>query len=137
MSKHPMKEGMWKYVGRKDDIIVMLHGGNVNPLAVEGIVMSHALIKAALLTGTARNECAYLIEVENPPQNAEETQKLLNELWPKIEEANEAGLSIGRVARDKIVFASREKPFMRAGKGSVQRKATIDFYKAELDAVYE
>jgi len=137
MSKHPTEEGMWRYRGRKDDILVMLHGANVNPQLMEGIVMSHPKVKSALLTGTARLECAWLIEAANPPRSAEEIQALIDDVWPTIEKSNEAGLSIGRVSKDKIVFTSNEKPMMRAGKGSVQRKLTLDYYQAELDALYK
>lgn len=137
MSQHPTEKGMWRYRGRKDDIFVMLTGMNVNALLMEGIIMSHPKVISALLTGTGRLETACLIEIAEPPQTLQEAQRMIDEIWPTIEKANEAGLSGARISKDKILFTSREKPMLRAGKGSVQRKLTIDAYQLELDALYK
>jgi hypothetical protein len=34
-----------------------------------------------------------------------------------------------------ILFASRDKPLPRAGKGTVMRKAAIDLYAPEIEAM--
>ncbi|KAF5872926.1 putative nrps-like enzyme protein [Botrytis fragariae] len=138
MSKHPTKEGMWKYRGRTDDIIVLLNGVNINPLLMEGILMSHPKVVAALLTGTGKVKAAWLIEVVHPPQNEEETTSLVEELWPTVEKANDATYRTeGKVSKDNIIFTSKDKPMLRAGKGSVQRKFTLVEFRLELDALYE
>jgi len=136
MSKHPTKEGMWRYRGRKDDMLVLATGANIKPPLMEGILMGHPKVLSVLLTGTGRLKTAWLIEATSPPGTHEETQALINEIWPVVEKANEAYITDAKVSRDKIVFTSKEKPMLRAGKGTVQRQLTIDAYQSELDALY-
>ncbi|TGO32047.1 hypothetical protein BHYA_0361g00020 [Botrytis hyacinthi] len=128
----------WKYRGRTDDIIVLLNGVNVNPLLMEGILMSHPKVVAALLTVTGKVKAAWLIEIVHPPQNEEEATSLVEELWPTVEKANDATYRTeGKVSKDNIIFTSKDKPMLRARKGSVQRKFTLVEFRQELDALYE
>lgn len=137
-SKHPTKAGLWRYRGRIDDMLVLSSGANVNPLFMEGVLMTHPKVVSALLTGAGRAETAWLIEVCEPPQSLEEHESLIEELWPTIEIANnEAHVrDNARVRKCKVIFVTKEKPVLRAAKGSVQRKATVLAYREELDALY-
>ncbi|KAK6609005.1 thioester reductase domain-containing protein [Botrytis cinerea] len=138
-SKHPTKPDLWRYEGRTDDILVLSTGANINPLSMEGVLMTHPKVVSALLTGERKPETAWLIEVCDPPQNVEDRQSLIEELWSTIEKANdEAHVRIeAKVKRSNIIFVTKEKPMSRAAKGSVQRKATIRAYREELDALYD
>ena len=135
-SKHPTKP-LWRYRGRSDDTIVMSNGFKINPSVMEGIVSSHPSVVSALLTGDGQLQAAWLIEVRNPPVSGGETTYLVDELWPAIEKANEIGPIQARVSRDAIVFTTKDKPMFRAGKGTVQRKLTIETYQAELGQAYK
>ncbi|KAF7889766.1 uncharacterized protein EAF02_002181 [Botrytis sinoallii] len=149
MSKHPTKEGMvkltndvpffwWKYHGRTNYIIVLLNGVNINPLLMEGILISHPKVVCSLLTGTEKVKAAWLIEVVHPPQNEEETTSLIEELCPTVEKANDATYRTeGKVSKDHIIFTSKDKPMLRAGEGSVPRKFNLWNFRRELDALYE
>ncbi|CCD55778.1 similar to AMP-binding enzyme [Botrytis cinerea T4] len=138
-SKHPTKPDLWRYEGRTDDILVLSTGANINPLSMEGVLMTHPKVVSALLTGERKPETAWLIEVCDPPENVEDRQSLIEELWSTIEKANdEAHVRIeAKVKRSNIIFVTKEKPMSRAAKGSVQRKATIRAYREELDALYD
>ncbi|KAI9643342.1 hypothetical protein NHQ30_007961 [Ciborinia camelliae] len=137
-SKHATKPDLWRYEGRTDDILVLSTGGNINPLFMEGVLMTHPKVISALLVGEGRPETAWLIEVCDPPQNVVDSQALVEELWSTIEKANdEAHVRIeAKVRKSNIVFVTKEKPMLRAAKGSIQRKATIRAYRGELDALY-
>ena len=134
MSKHPTRD-LWRYRGRRDDMIVMPNGLKINPLILEGIVTSHPLVVSALLTGTGRTKAAWLIEPRNPPSGGSERARLVKDIWPTIEKANEAAPKQARTEKDWIIFTTKEKPMARAGKGSVQRQTTVKLYEKELDAL--
>ncbi|KAF7908494.1 uncharacterized protein EAF01_004249 [Botrytis porri] len=104
MSKHPTNEGMWNYRGRTDDIIVLLNGVNINLLLMEGILMSHPKVVAALLTGTEKVKAAWLTEVVHPSQNEEETTSLVEELWPAV-----MPLIVRKARFPKIISSSLRK----------------------------
>ena len=135
MSKHPT-EDLWRYRGRRDDIIIMSNGLNIQPLPLEGIVMSHPKVVSALLTGSGHTKVVWLIEVRDPPSSEDEKAQLIDDLWPVIQQASDVGPAQARVSKDAVVFTTKEKPMLRAGKGSVQRRLTVQAYQEELNAFY-
>ena len=136
MSKHPTRD-LWRYRGRRDDMIVMSNGLKINPLILEGIVMSHPQVISALLTGTGRTKAAWLVEPRYPPFSENDRVALVEDIWPAIEKANEAAPKQAQAEKYWIVFTTKEKPMTRAGKGSVQRQTTVKLYEEELDALYQ
>ena len=136
-SKHPTRDRLWRYRGRSDDLIIMLNALRVNPVASEGILAGHPKVTGALLTGTSREEVAWLIETAEPPTSDSEKASLIEEIWPTIMKANETGDAQSHAAKDMVVFTAKDKPMLRAGKGTIQRRLTVESYEAELDALYE
>ena len=136
-SKHPTKKGLWRYRGRSDDLITMLNGLKINPVISEGIVAGHPKVTGALLTGKSREEVAWLIETSEPPIGNSEKTTLIEEIWPTILKANETGVAQSHAAKDMVLFTLKDKPMLRAGKGTIQRRLTVESYEAELDALYE
>jgi hypothetical protein len=105
---------------------------------MEGVLLTHSKVISALLVGEGRPETAWLIEVCDPPQNHEDSEALVEELWSTIEKANhEAHTRIeAKVRISNVIFVTKEKPMLRAAKGTMQRKATISAYREELDILY-
>jgi hypothetical protein len=138
-SKHPTKPYHWKFEGRKDDIIVSRSGWNFNPTIHEHLITSHTAVQNCILVGAGRDWLVAVIEMRSEFYTEEEEGKMyiLELLWPKIKEANELADSTGQLRRDCIMFAKKEKPFAIAGKGTVQRKATMKMYKDEIDELYK
>ncbi|KUJ10780.1 uncharacterized protein LY89DRAFT_739770 [Mollisia scopiformis] len=135
-SKHPTKD-LWKYQGRADDTFVMATSPTCNPLGMEAVMVTHPRIITALLAGHGCEKTAWLLEVHDPPVHEGEKTKLVDELWPYVEKANEVAQSHMRVEdKQAIVFNQKGKSFPRAGKGSVQRKLALAAYEKELDSVH-
>lgn len=136
-SKHPTKHDHWLYHGRSDDVIAFLNGEKTNPILMEGLVQSHPDVRSALVVGQNRFEAALLIESSQPSKvSTNRGAELIEKLWPVIEEANRKSPAHARVSKSHILFTSPEKPMSRAGKGTVQRRSTIENYSAEIDALY-
>ena len=136
-SKHPTKPDLWRYRGRSDDIVVLASGLKVNPLAMEGVVMSHPEVIAALITGQYHSQPALLVEVREPPAAPDDAAALLDRIWPTVERANKEGSVHCQLSKDLIIFTASDKPMLRAGKGTVQRRLTIKSYQHELDELYK
>lgn len=136
-SKHPTKHDHWLCRGRSDDVIVFLNGEKTNPSLMEGLVQNHPDVRSALVVGQNRFEAALLIE---PSQHSKVSTsgraELIENLWPVVEEANRKSPAYARVSKSHILFTSPVKPMSRAGKGTVQRRFTIEKYSAEIDALY-
>ena len=134
---HPTKPDFWYYRGRGDDIIVFLNGEKTNPITFEGQVSSHPEVSAALMVGSQRMEAALIIELAGGAQalSPEERAQTLERIWPKIEEANLSCPAHARIDKMHVLFA--DVPFLRAGKGTVQRKPTLQLYASKIDTLYE
>ncbi|KAF9870587.1 hypothetical protein CkaCkLH20_11893 [Colletotrichum karsti] len=131
----PHNPKLWRFVGRRDDVIVLSNGEKFNPVNMEGVISGHPLVKGALVTGTARFQAALVMEpVEGLAMTSSE---FIEKVWDTVENANMVGPAHGRIFRSKITMATPEKPFIRAGKGTVIRGRTTKLYAAELDALYD
>jgi len=137
--KHPdpAKGDHWLYKGRADDIIVFSTGEKLNPNDMEAIINANPLVNSALIAGLGRFQSSLIIEAITPPTDEDEKQRLLDGIWPSVEAANRESPSHARIHRDFIIFTSADKPFPRAGKGTVQRRLALELYSAELDSLYE
>ena len=136
-SKHPTKPDLWLYHGRSDDVITFLNGEKTNPISMEGSVSSHPDIRSALVIGQGRFEASLLVEPrQSGPLSINDRAQLIEKLWPIIQKANSQCPAHARVSKSHVLFTTPEKPMSRAGKGTVQRRLTIESYSAELDALY-
>ncbi|KZF22836.1 NRPS-like enzyme [Xylona heveae TC161] len=135
-SRHPTDPRLWLYRGRADDIIVFVNGEKLNPVTMEGVISSHPEVKGALVVGQGQFQSALLIEPRDDLETETQRRDFVERLWPTIERANRECVAHGRLAKELIIFTSAEKPMLRAGKGTIQRKLTVDLYKQEFDELY-
>ncbi|KAH6652455.1 hypothetical protein BKA67DRAFT_521644 [Truncatella angustata] len=135
---HPTLPNHWRYHGRADNVIVFSNGEKLNPVTIESIVQGHPQVKGALVVaGSRRLQPGLLIEPVVHPRNEDERCELIESLWPHVVRANEETVAHGQISKDFIAVTSPDKPFSRAGKGTVQRAATIEKYTNEIDQLYE
>ncbi|KAK6082367.1 nonribosomal peptide synthetase [Seiridium cupressi] len=134
---HPTLPNHWIYYGRSDNIIVFSNGEKLNPVTIEHIVGGHPLLKGALVVGSNRFQPALFIEPVDYPESDEERQKLLASVWPLVVSANKETVAHGQIGRQFITLTNPDKPFPRAGKGTIQRTGAVKLYKDEIDQLYE
>ncbi|XXH01320.1 hypothetical protein Hte_007678 [Hypoxylon texense] len=135
-TRHPTKPQLFKYYGRKDDILVLDNGEKVNPIPLEQYVQGHPAVKGALVVGNGRIQPALLVEPREPLLDESERRNFLKMLWPRIKESNAYVPGQGRITQDKIFCALPDKPFIRAGKGTIIRKSTEAAYQGEIEQLY-
>ncbi|KAI9709750.1 MAG: putative NRPS-like protein biosynthetic cluster [Bogoriella megaspora] len=135
--QHHEKPGLWHYSGRKDDVIVFNNGEKFNPVDFEKTIESHRLVQGALVVGQARFQAGLIIEPRWEMLSDDmKAENLLEILWPLVEKANAAAPGHGRVWKSKVAFTKRDKPFSRAPKGSLIRRASAQLYESEINALY-
>ncbi|KAI0200561.1 hypothetical protein F4808DRAFT_460671 [Astrocystis sublimbata] len=132
---HPTLPDFWLYQGRADNIIVFSNGEKLNPVTIEEIVQDHTDVSGALVTGSNKFQAGLLIEPSNEVA-AEDEQKFIDNIWPLVEKANKATVAHGQISRELIALAAPGKPFLRSGKGTIQRASTIHLYAEEIDEMY-
>ena len=130
---HPSKPNLWRFHGRKDDIIVLSNSEKFFPVPVEVMVSGHPLVSGALVIGQGRFQAALLVE---PKPDAADEASLIDQVWPLVEKANLLVPGQGRITRSMIIVTNTHKPFQRAAKGTIVRKLTEIFFEPEIDALY-
>ena len=134
---HPAREGWWRSAGRVDDVVIFADAKKLNPIPYEAVIEEHPAVATALICGTGRTRPAVLLQPRQWPKNDEEERCLLEEIWSSFKLANEAGPVNGRLIKELVVLTKKDKPMARAGgKDTVQRKASIELYKKELELAY-
>ncbi|KAH7882112.1 putative aminoadipate reductase [Phlebopus sp. FC_14] len=127
--KHPTVEGLYKVVGRLDDVLIHSSGEKTVPAPMESIIGSSRFVSGVCLFGRGRNQVGVLDE--------KQVAEFRNKLWPEAEEANKDAPTFSRIFKEMILLTSQDKPMRRAGKGTVMKKATMKLYETEIDALYE
>ncbi|KAI6042365.1 acetyl-CoA synthetase-like protein [Pisolithus marmoratus] len=132
-AKHPAIEGLYKVVGRPDDVLVLSSGEKTVPAPMEGVIGTSRYVSGVCMFGRGRSQAGvlveprpeYAIDVENQKQVAE----FRNLIWPSIEEANKDAPNFSRIFKEIMLVTSRDKP--------VTKKATLCPYESEINALYE
>ncbi|KAL5341649.1 acetyl-CoA synthetase-like protein [Aspergillus crustosus] len=138
-SRHPdpSKPFLYMFQCRKDDVIVLSNGEKVAPALIEATLMSHPLVKGAMVVGQGRLQPAALLDLAcDAPCSVSEKERLLQSLAFTIARANEHAPGHGRLDRYHILFADPLKPISYLGQGKIQRKNTLQLYKEEVNEVY-
>ena len=137
--EHPTKKHLWRYCGRSDDIVVLSNGEKFNPVQMEKIIEAHPLVSRALIIGQSRFQSALLIEPNWElwhSRNFPSDSAFLDEIWPKIREANDGAPTYARVMQSKIGLAAENKPFKTTPKGTTQRRLVQHEYEDLIQHLY-
>lgn len=126
------QNGWWRYKGRADNWIAMSNGLKMDPMEMEHIIASHPDVTGVLVAGSHRFRLCLLIELKHDVVNPS-----LEAIWPVIERANMRVPKFGRVPKELVLFAAPGRPFLRAGKGTIQRRLTVQAYKEDIERRYD
>ncbi|KAK6952390.1 hypothetical protein Daesc_006926 [Daldinia eschscholtzii] len=134
--RHPTVPNAWRWRARADDIIVFLNGEKTNPISMEQSILGKSPeLSGVLVVGSQRFQAGLLIEPVVKPLTTAGEAALIERIWPSVEEANKDAPAHARVEKALILVAS-DRPFIRAGKGTIQRPVTIVQYAADIDKLY-
>jgi thioester reductase-like protein len=135
-TRHPQKPNLYKYYGRRDDIIVLANAHKLNPLPMEAALTSHPDVKGAIVIGNRRSHTVLLVEAKDALADVTARKVFLDRLWPSVEKANTLIAGQGRVQLGHVICGVPEKQFARTGKGTIVRKLSEDLYTDEIESLY-
>ena len=130
---HPSKPNLWQYYGRRDDIIVFSNSEKFNPVPTELMIGGNKLLSGVLVIGQGRTQASLLLEPK--AGNEQDSERLINEVWPLVDRANALAPAQGRITRSQVSVVP-PGAFVRAGKGTVIRKLSEKKLQAEVDKLY-
>jgi acyl-coenzyme A synthetase/AMP-(fatty) acid ligase len=107
----PSKSFLYRYKGRKDDVIILSNGEKVAPALMEVTLMSSPLVKGAMVVGRGRFQPAALIDLGvAPPQSLKQRNELIQMLLPFVNDANEHAPAHAKLDQYHIFFADPARP---------------------------
>jgi acyl-coenzyme A synthetase/AMP-(fatty) acid ligase len=134
--RHPTKDGLWKCLGRMNDLVVLSSGEKMLPVMFERVVARHPWVRGALVVGAGQVRAGLIVEPE-PEQAQLGVERFIDEVWPWVEEANGQCAAYARVSRSMVCLATPGKPFKCVPKGLVMRKAMYGLYEEEIKRLYD
>ncbi|KAJ2992582.1 hypothetical protein NUW58_g824 [Xylaria curta] len=136
ISRHSTKKNLWTHRGRTDDLVVLSNGEKFNPIPIEDVMKSCRYVKDVIISGEGRFQASVLVERDSETALNVSDIDIIEALWPFVERANKNSSTHSRITKSSIFVAPLNKPFSRSAKGTLQRKATIKDFGAELDEFY-
>ncbi|KAF2644121.1 acetyl-CoA synthetase-like protein [Massarina eburnea CBS 473.64] len=134
----PYKSFLYRYKGRKDDVIVLSNGEKVAPALMEATLMSSPAVKGAMVVGRGKFQPAVLIDLgKPPPQTLSQRHDLIQSLLPVLNEANEHAPAHAKLDQYHILFADPKRPVQYLGQGKIQRHRTYELYKDSIEELYD
>ncbi|KAH9946609.1 hypothetical protein B0H21DRAFT_693457 [Amylocystis lapponica] len=138
---HPTKAGLWRIVGRLDDVIVLGTGEKSVPIPQEHHITVHRLVSGALMFGRGRMQVGVLVEPHPahavPAGDEKAVAEYRNAIWHQVEEANQDAPAFGKIFKEMILVAAPARPFERTAKGTIGRKKTLALYEEDIEALYQ
>lgn len=101
-SPHPTIAIAWKHVGRIDGQVTLLNGEKVLPLAIEGRVQQHPLIRVGVVFGISRPITEILVFRAEAARTMADDD-FITAIYPSIQDANTASEGFAKIGRDMIV----------------------------------
>lgn len=132
---HPSIPNAWKYGGRLDDTIVLVNGEKAIPLAMEGAVRQHKLVKDAVMFGTGRPMLGMMI-VPSDIAASQSQEELISQLWPTIEDENSRSPAYAQLTLESIMVLPSGTIYPQTDKGTLIRQAFYKAFSAEIEQFY-
>ena len=134
-SKHPTKEGLFKYEGRNDDVLVLSNGEKVVTLPLEGILKGAPGVSEAIVLGQGHFEIAALLELTEEAQNLSK-EDFLKSIDPAIKAGNKLMPKFAKLSVENIMVTKSEKPLVKTAKGTAVRSQCLKLYADEIEDLY-
>ena len=144
-SKHPAKAGLWRFRGRKDDLVALSSPTPQDPrlmfpVPIENAIMAHPEIKAALVLGNGKPRPILLIEPSEKFTKLEhesQAQRLVQRVVLLIlDEVNQDYPRYARIDREMIVVIPPGESMPTNTKGYVSRKLTTERYETMVSPFF-
>ncbi|KAF7185694.1 Non-canonical non-ribosomal peptide synthetase FUB8 [Pseudocercospora fuligena] len=132
-SRHPdpSKKNLWRYEGRKDDMIILDSGHNFHPaFYLREILLKDPRVANAVILGTGKPSLAVILEVrDGESRNAGRYLDLARKV-------NERSTTMAQIPEENVIVASHEKILPKGAKGDVVPKLAEKLYEEELSKIW-
>ncbi|KAJ4420398.1 putative NRPS-like protein biosynthetic cluster [Gnomoniopsis sp. IMI 355080] len=133
--RHPKDPNLWKFVARKDDIIVLVNGEKADPIPLEEAVMANANVKVAVAFGAGRDSLG-LIVIRSEQSSSLSHEQYLASIAHNIDLGNSRVPTYARVSRDLIIVKDAETQYPATDKSTVIRSLFLKLFEKDIKDIY-
>jgi thioester reductase-like protein len=129
---HPTRKGLWRYIGRADDMIVHVTGLKTNPVPIEKQLEASELIREAMVVGDGRESAGLLLVLAEGLSEGE----VRMELDVLIRQVNASAPSHSRVIPELVRILPPGMVFDHTAKRTLKRGTTVVKLAGVIDDMY-
>lgn len=133
--RHPTEPNLWKFVARKDDIIVLVNGEKADPIPIEDAVMMNPNVKVAVAFG-AGQESVGLIVIKSDSGSLLPHDQYLESIAPDIELGNSRVPAYARLSSDLVIVKDKDTQYPATDKSTVIRPLFLKKFEKDIENVY-
>ena len=133
---HPTRPGLWKYIGRKDDWIILLNGEKINPIPFEHIIRQNPYVSEAIVFGAGRHMPGLVI-ITSSAGNDLSPLDLKEKIGPALTSANAQSDRYAQISTDMILVLPLFTNYRKTDKGTVIRYAFYEKFKDMIASMYQ
>lgn len=134
--RHPTIPDLWKFVSRKDDIIVMLNGEKADPIPLEEALTASPCVRAAVAFGAGRDNLGLLV-IRSAQASHLSRAEFVESIMPALKLGNARVPAYARVSLEMIVVKDAETPFPHTDKSTVIRPAFLKSFQDDIEKAYD
>ncbi|KAL2849382.1 hypothetical protein BJX68DRAFT_267234 [Aspergillus pseudodeflectus] len=134
--EHPAHKGLWKIIGRLDDYVYLSHADGLHASSLEPEITAHPSVKSAVIGGHGRPAPVLLVELNPGTEYGDDHQALIESLLPYIQRVNARVHECVHLSPERVIVATKDKPFVLTVKDSVARLQTLALYEDEIAALF-
>lgn len=136
-TRHPVREDLWRFGGRVDDLVNLSHGESLYVTPIEATIQEHPDIRTAIVGGQGKIRPFVIIELgRSTSLSGAERDKKLSAVLPYIQKANERCVDEVKIGQGRVLFADTAKPLPRTAKDTILRNSAFALYQSDIDLLY-
>lgn len=133
--RHPKDPNLWKFVARKDDIIVLVNGEKADPIPLEEAVMTNHNVKVAVAFGAGRDSLG-LIVIRSEKSSSLSHEQYIASIAHNIDLGNSRVPGYARLSRDLIIVKDADTQYPATDKSTVIRSLFLKLFEKDIESIY-
>ncbi|UPX13017.1 uncharacterized protein EKO05_0003546 [Ascochyta rabiei] len=135
---HPSEPGLWRFVARQDDIIVLMNGEKADPTPLEEAVSRNPHVRAAVVFGAERDSLGMIVIASDAAKaKMLKKQDILDSIAPDLDLGNSRVPGYARISREAVVIKDTGTPFPCTDKATVIKPRFLQTFAADIEDYYQ
>ncbi|KAI9252120.1 hypothetical protein BY458DRAFT_523405 [Sporodiniella umbellata] len=129
--------GYYKYVGRRDDILVFDNGEKMNPLPLEATIRQSSVVKQVVILGSHRPCTVCLVEIDPSCCQGVPKEEIHSIVNMAVIDANRDCPNYGVILPQMVKILPLDSSLPCTVKGNIIRKKSEEMYKDIIEEMYK